>query len=700
MNLMLASMLQRGSNEVDIKEKSQETDTEGKEGGSGFSALMAELAEQESVSNQVKESADSVASDSVTSDPDARIDSEVPSSDEPQSGDKAQSASSVQHGEVPVSTVSYTDKGQVVVDKPLPDSPDNDLYAQISAAKQQNTSLSQNPTAISQLVKEALGKVSAADENVATSDGASSEEQLQDEASPLIRGLKGQTENTGTKTAPLSSALASLDSQDSEVEAAKPALMNDSAEAEEQTVQPKLQKDANTQAVVTNTNVEKRDPDANKLAGTQVEDESETAQLKESLVGNKSELVQSVSSPEAKQSETKQIVSETSTQTVKEKNSVATKSTTDVQTIVEKLTVQQQHELKAVMAGKLDIYDASPNVQKAVAQLIGKGVDIANVQQFKAVVPSSVVTQTSIDAPTEATTDVKSAIQESFNVNSTQEKSNNSGQQAVVVKEGERAEKNIAVNKLASDEKLAAEKQSSEKQSSEKQISEKLVDKENSKVIQAEASIVKDAVKNERQSANAATATPTSAKSEASPVSAAQDTSSLNQTLKEVQQIQQSQPANQSTAQTKQATDANLQQAINIARQDAAKELHQRVGLMLNLNNKEAEIRLDPPELGAMQIRIKSDAEQAQVNIVVQNQQAKELLEQSLPRLREMLAEQGIELGDSQISHQQGGDTEAESQTAGGNANGTQTVGDEQGHSDNPQPSQKRNTDSAIDYYA
>lgn len=253
---------------------------------------------------------------------------------------------------------------------------------------------------------------------------------------------------------------------------------------------------------------------------------------------------------------------------------------------------------------------------------------------------------------------------------------------------------------MTSDEKLAAEKQSSEKQNLEKQISEKVVDKENSKLMQAEASIAKEAVKNERQSANAATAIPTPVKPEASPVSASQDTSSLNQTLKEVQQIQQSQPTNQSTTQTKQATDANLQQAINIARQDAAKELHQRVGLMLNLNNKEAEIRLDPPELGAMQIRIKSDAEQAQVNIVVQNQQAKELLEQSLPRLREMLAEQGIELGDSQISHQQGGNTESESQTAGGNTSGQQTLGDESGGSDNSQSPQKRNTDSAIDYYA
>ncbi|WP_339142312.1 flagellar hook-length control protein FliK [Pseudoalteromonas galatheae] len=694
MNLMLASMLQRGSNEVDIKEKSQETDAEGSEGGSGFSALMVELAEQESVSKQVKESVDP-----VTSDLDAPIDSLVASDDAPQSDSKAQASSSKQQGEVPTSTVSYTEKGQVVVDKPLPDSPDNDLYAQINAAKQQSTSLSQNPTAIAQSVKEALGKASSADEEVEASDNASSQGQLQDEASPLIRGEKGQAENASTKTSTLLQQTAALDSKDADGEIAKPSLRENSAEAEEQTLQPKLQKDTSTQAMVSNSN-ERREPDTDKSVGSQVEGESKTAQYKTPITAEKLESAQPVSSSEAKQSEQKQIISEASAQTTKDNNSVGTKSTTDVQTIVEKLTTQQQQELKAVMAGKLDIYDASPAVQKAVTQLIGKGIDLANVQPFKAFVSSSVVTQTPTNMPQEAATDVKNTTQASFNVNGTQEKSNNSELQAAVVKEGERAEKNIAVNKLTSDEKLAAEKQNSEKQSSEKKISEKLIDKENSKLMQAEASIAKEAGKNERQPANVATSTPTPVKPEVGNTSAPQDTNSLNQTLKEVQQIQQSQPANQSTAQTKQTTDANLQQAINIARQDAAKELHQRVGMMLNLNNKEAEIRLDPPELGAMQIRIKSDAEQAQVNIVVQNQQAKELLEQSMPRLREMLAEQGIELGDSHISHQQGGNTDSESQTAGGNANGQHTLSDEQGVSDTPQPSQKRNTDSAIDYYA
>ena len=114
------------------------------------------------------------------------------------------------------------------------------------------------------------------------------------------------------------------------------------------------------------------------------------------------------------------------------------------------------------------------------------------------------------------------------------------------------------------------------------------------------------------------------------------DTLGYEQAIIEAQSLQAGQL--QSTAQAKQISiDPATLQALNIIKSDAAKMLQERVTSMLSINNKEAEIRLDPPEMGSMQIRIRSDAEQAQINFVVQNQQAKEALEQSLPRLRELL---------------------------------------------------------------
>ena len=107
--------------------------------------------------------------------------------------------------------------------------------------------------------------------------------------------------------------------------------------------------------------------------------------------------------------------------------------------------------------------------------------------------------------------------------------------------------------------------------------------------------------------------------------------------------------------------------------------------------------------MGSMQIRIRSDAEQAQINFVVQNQQAKEALEQSMPRLREMLAEQGIDLGEGTISYGQSGseqsdEGEGQSQDQTANKNTQQDKNDEQDGA-NPQSSRQQ-TSSSIDYYA
>lgn len=180
------------------------------------------------------------------------------------------------------------------------------------------------------------------------------------------------------------------------------------------------------------------------------------------------------------------------------------------------------------------------------------------------------------------------------------------------------------------------------------------------------------------------------------------DSLNYEQSLLDTQVIQTQQL--QSTSQVKQVSiDPGVMQAINIVKSDAAKLLQERVSSMLSINNKEAEIRLDPPEMGSMQIRIRSDAEQAHINFVVQNQQAKEALEQSMPRLREMLAQQGLELGESTISYgQSGGETAEQSESgAQGNLANNKSVNDENDEqANNTAQSSRQQTSSSIDYYA
>ena len=77
--------------------------------------------------------------------------------------------------------------------------------------------------------------------------------------------------------------------------------------------------------------------------------------------------------------------------------------------------------------------------------------------------------------------------------------------------------------------------------------------------------------------------------------------------------------------------------------------------MMMSKNLKNVDIRLDPPELGRLQIRLNVGGDGATVHFTVANQQARDVIEQSMPRLREMLAQQGVQLGDSSVQQQSSG---------------------------------------------
>jgi len=90
-------------------------------------------------------------------------------------------------------------------------------------------------------------------------------------------------------------------------------------------------------------------------------------------------------------------------------------------------------------------------------------------------------------------------------------------------------------------------------------------------------------------------------------------------------------------------------ETISIYRKDFSNALKDKVMVMVNQKLRQLEIRLDPPELGSMQVRLNLQNEQAAVNFVVQNQQAKEALEQNINKLKDMLADSGVDVGDANI---------------------------------------------------
>jgi flagellar hook-length control protein FliK len=112
---------------------------------------------------------------------------------------------------------------------------------------------------------------------------------------------------------------------------------------------------------------------------------------------------------------------------------------------------------------------------------------------------------------------------------------------------------------------------------------------------------------------------------------------------------------------------------LKLATPEVPVQLHQKVNLMLTDQLQQAEIQLDPLGLGKMKIQIQLDASsQASVHFVVQHGQTREMLEQAMPRLRDMLAGQGIQLGQTLVQQQPQQQSQQQAQQQGQSAFGGQ----------------------------
>lgn len=88
------------------------------------------------------------------------------------------------------------------------------------------------------------------------------------------------------------------------------------------------------------------------------------------------------------------------------------------------------------------------------------------------------------------------------------------------------------------------------------------------------------------------------------------------------------------------------------AREQWGEALSQRISLMTARNQSEARIQLDPPELGRLNIQIQVNSEQASVSFTSPHALVRDALEANVPRLQDMLSEQGLDLLDVDISDQ------------------------------------------------
>jgi flagellar hook-length control protein FliK len=115
---------------------------------------------------------------------------------------------------------------------------------------------------------------------------------------------------------------------------------------------------------------------------------------------------------------------------------------------------------------------------------------------------------------------------------------------------------------------------------------------------------------------------------------------------------------------------------VTVGKPGWSEAVTQRVMWMSSQQVRTAEIALDPPELGPLQVRINSQSDQTSVVFTSQHAAVREALDQSLPRLREMLEEQGIDLADVDVSDQslQRHDAEAEEPEIQQNSSGDEAL--------------------------
>lgn len=81
-------------------------------------------------------------------------------------------------------------------------------------------------------------------------------------------------------------------------------------------------------------------------------------------------------------------------------------------------------------------------------------------------------------------------------------------------------------------------------------------------------------------------------------------------------------------------------------------EIGREVHWLIQQNQQTAELRLNPAELGSIEVLITTKDDRASIMFFVQNSDAHEALEATLPRLRDALAGSGIQLGDAKVSQQ------------------------------------------------
>lgn len=91
-----------------------------------------------------------------------------------------------------------------------------------------------------------------------------------------------------------------------------------------------------------------------------------------------------------------------------------------------------------------------------------------------------------------------------------------------------------------------------------------------------------------------------------------------------------------------------------------SQDLGSKVTWLLGQGIQDAKLQLHPQHLGPVQVHISLNDNHAAVNFVAHHADTRDALQAALPQLRDMLQQSGIQLGQAQVSADQGGQAQAQ----------------------------------------
>lgn len=165
-------------------------------------------------------------------------------------------------------------------------------------------------------------------------------------------------------------------------------------------------------------------------------------------------------------------------------------------------------------------------------------------------------------------------------------------------------------------------------------------------------------------------------------------------------------PAQSAAAPDTATPTAPLSQSIGVPVKDQAwgDRIGERVLLMASNRLQSAEIRLTPAELGPLRVQVAVDDGAANVTFLAQHAVTRDAIEQALPRLRELLAENGLTLNETNVGgHSEQGVHEGNPENGDDPASlargGTDAAGDTDAADNAAAPGSRNRPDGLVDTF-